>query len=346
MGWPYRGGAPRLAILLRRLKIAAALMALYLFVGTVGYRVAGLGWLDALYQTVITISTVGYADLAPNARPFTVLLVIIGPLSLALVLSFITAGIVESRLYSILGRRKVESRIRGLRNHFIICGAGRLGRTIATELVRKGADFVVIEKAAAHCEEARAQGLLVLEGDATEEQVLQLAGIEHARGLLTTLPSDADNVYVTITARQLAPRVTVVSIALDERTARKLKAAGASEVVAPYVLGGNWMAQLVTSPTVADFMKMATGANPVDFYMDEQRIEAHSALAGSRLKDTPIRSELGVIVVAVRRADGTLLTNPPGELALEAGDVLVSLGQHEQLVALKQLATPHPGASA
>ena len=106
------------------------------------------------------------------------------------------------------------------------------------------------------------------------------------------------------------------------------------------------MAQLVTSPTVADFMKMATGANPVDFYMDEQRIEAHSALAGSRLRETPIRSELGVIVVAVRRADGTLLTNPPGELTLEPGDVLVSLGQHEQLVALKQLATPRPGASA
>ena len=324
----------------RRVRVAVILVATITVFGTLGFRATGLTWVDAVYQTVITISTTGYQDLTTteDGRVFTIVMVAFGTVSLAVLISLVTGAVVESQLHEFIGRRKVESRIRKLSNHFIICGGGRFGRTIADELVRKGADFVVIEADPEEVALARERGSLVIQSDATEEASLQKAGIERARGLLTTLPSDADNVYVTITAKQLVPEMTVVSIALAERAARKLKAAGADEVVAPYVLGGNWMAQIVTSPNVADFMKMATGTNPVDFYMDEQRIAARSTISGMELKDTPIRSELGVIVIAIRREDGELLTNPSGDLKLRSGDVLVSMGQHEKLAALKELA--------
>jgi len=305
--------------------------------GTVGYRWGGLSWIDALYQTVITLSTVGYEDLAPEHRAFTIALVGIGTLGFIVMISLLTASLVETRISDIIGRRRVESRIKNLSDHFIICGGGRFGRTIAADFTRRGVAFVIIERAADRVEEARSRDFLTMQADATEEEVLEFAGIARARGLLATLSSDADNVYVTLTAKQMAPQVSVVSIASDERAARKLKSAGADEVVAPYVLGGNWMAQAVTSPTVADFMRVTTREG-VDFHMDEQAIGEKSELAGVKLKDAPIRSRFGVTVVAVQRVDGTMTTNPDGDLELVAGDVLVSLGRYEQLSALKRLA--------
>jgi voltage-gated potassium channel len=316
-----------------------------LLIGIVGYRLVGLDWLDSVYQTLMTFTTVGYEDLTPQtrgARVFTIAMVATGVVALALFFSLVTASVVENQL-RYRGRRRLESKLRELANHVIVCGGGRFGRAIAAELLRKKEPFAVIELNPARAATAREEGLLVVEGDATEEAVLNTAGISRARALLTTLESDASNVYVTLTAKQMSPNLHVVSIGLDERAARKLRAAGAGEVVSPYVLGGSWMAQLASSPTVADFMKLATGANPVDFYMDEQRIAAGSPLAGVQLRESPIRSKLGVIVVAVRRASGEMLTSPPGEIVLGPGDVLVSLGQHEKLAELKALAAGTPG---
>jgi len=326
--------------LVGRVKIALSLIACLTVIGTLGYRIGGLGWVDALYQTVITISTVGYNDLAdsPSLRPFTIALIGFGTLTLAVLISLVTGAVVETRIRDIMGRRKVEGMVRKLSNHIVVCGFGRFGRTVALELSRKNEPFVVVESDTAKAEYAREHDYLVLLEDATEEDSMTHAGVERARCLLTTLGSDADNVYVTLTAKQMSPKIKVVAIALDERAAGKLKAAGADEVVSPYLLGGNWMAQVVTSPTVADFMKMATGANPLNFYMDEQRIGKGSTLDGLKLRDAPIRSELGVIVVAVRRADGALVTNPSPDIELGPGDVLVSLGEHEKLAELKRVA--------
>jgi voltage-gated potassium channel len=323
---------------LRRLYQAFLLLLGVVVVGTIGYRFAGLTWTDALYQTVITVTTVGYSDLAPENKGFTIVLVVISTLMLAVLISVITGAFVELEIRDLIGRRKMEGKVRKLDKHYIVCGFGRFGRTIAEELTRKGVPYVVIESEPSRVAWAMEHDCLIIEADATEEETLLDAGIERSRGLLTTLGSDADNVYVTLTAKQMKRDLKVVAIALDDRAAQKLKAAGADEVVSPYRIGGNWMAQIITSPVAADFIRMATGSNPLNFYMDEQRIGEHSELKGLMLKETPIRRDFGAIVVGLRRRDGSLLTNPAPDIALEAGDTLVSLGEAEQLAALKKLA--------
>ena len=327
--------------MLRRLQIAGSVMALVLAIGTVGYRVAGLDWLSALYQTTVTVTTVGYADLAEpyDVKAFTILMAAFGAVTYALLISVLTGAVLETQLHEIIGRRKMEGKLRTLENHIILCGFGRFGRTIADEFRRKGTPFVVLEHDPVKARDALEHGVVLIEADATEEESLTKAGIERSQGLLTTLGSDAANVYVTLTAKQMQPGIKVVALAQDERSRAKLRAAGADEIVLPYALGGQWMVQVITSPTVADFVQMATGSNSVNFYMEEQRLAARSPLCGRALKDTPIRSELGITVVAIRRADGTLVTNPPPDLQLEPEDVLVSLGDQEKLAELKQLAS-------
>lgn len=324
----------------RQLKIALSLLVGVVLLGTVGYRLAGMSWIDALYQTAITITTVGYTDAAEpyDVKVFTIIMVAVGTLTIAVLISLITGAVVELQIREVLGRRKVQNKVDKLNRHMIVCGYGRLGRTIAGELERRGTPFVVLEQDGARVEFAAEHNHLALLADATEEESLTAAGIQRASGLLTTLGSDAANVYVTLTAKQMQPGLKVVAISLDENAGRKLRAAGADEVVSPYQIGGTWMAQSVTSPAAADFLKMATGVNPLNFFMDEQTVGSGSTLAGKRLRETPIRGEFGVIVVAVRKHEGDLVTNPEPDLELSAGDVLVSLGEREKLDALKTLA--------
>lgn len=326
--------------LVRQIKFAFLLFGIVVLVGTIGYRIAGLGWLDAVYQTVITITTVGYTDLAddPAIKPFTIALVAVGTATLAVFISLITGAVIEAQLREYFGRRKVESKVRKLTNHIVLCGFGRLGQTIASELKRKKTPFVVLEKDADKAQHALENDYLVLALDATEEEALTEASIERAVGLLTTLGSDAENVYVTLTAKQMKRDLKVVSIAQDDRSRSKLKAAGADEVILPFLVGATRMAQAITAPAVSDFLEIATGANPIDFYMDEQRLAQRSSLCGQRLKETPIRRELGVIVVAVRHQDGSLEANPSPDLQLVAGDVLVSIGQRAGLEDLERMA--------
>lgn len=323
--------------LLRRFGIYAVILMVPVVVGTVGYRATGLGWQEALYQTVITVTTVGYSDLAPEHKGFTIVMVAFGTVTLALLVSLVTAGIVETQILNILGRRKVERQVSKLENHLIVCGFGRFGRIAAEELHHKGLPFVVVEQDPVRVKQAQEHGYLTIEADATEEESLTRAGIERSRAVLTTLATDASNVYVSLTVKQMATRTRIIALAHEphERAADKLHAAGADEVISPYQLGGAWMAQAATSPTVADFLKLATGANPVNFYMDEQKISDSSDLCGKTIRETPIRSEFGVIVVGVRRADGKLVTNPSPDLILAPGDVLVSLGEQEKLSELR-----------
>jgi voltage-gated potassium channel len=327
--------------ILRRLRFVFALFAATVVGGTAGYMVlARLPFVDALYQTMIVVTTVGFQDLAfePAVKPFTIALVAVGAVNMAIVLSVLTGSIVSAEVLSVFGRYKVERDIRKLHDHVILCGYGRFGRTIAAELKRKGTALVVIEKEPAKAASAGEDGHLLIGGDATDENTLLHAGIDRAKGLLTTLGSDADNVYVTLTAKQMKRSLLVVVSARDERSARKLQAAGADRVVSAYRLGGTRMAQAVTSPAVADFMELATGANPMNFYMEQQRIERASPLCGKTLKDSPIRRDLGVIVVALRGADGRFVTNPSPDTLLGEGDVLVSLGSDENLARLDRMA--------
>jgi len=325
---------------LRRVKFVFILLGAITLAGTLGYRIGGLDWQDALYQTVVTITTVGYTDITPGKemRPFTILLVALGPVMLALMVSVITGTLIEEQISEFFGKAKMESKARKLRNHLIVCGFGRFGRTVADHLGRRDSNFVVIEADPERVEDATRHGLLCLHGDATEEEMLTNAGIEHARGLLTTLDSDAANVYVTLSAKQMNPSMKVVALALNERASSKLRAAGADEVISPYALGGTWMAQAMTSPLVTDFLKIATGVNPLNYYMEELRVGPGSSLAGQTLRDSPIRRDHGVIVLAIRQHDGELITNPRPDLPLAEGDVLVVLGEEKQLRELETLA--------
>lgn len=323
-----------------QLGIAFLLLGVAIVVGVVGYWIAGLGWEDAIYQTMVTVTTVGYEDAARplGVRWFTIFMLGFGTMSIAVFISLLTGVVIDSRLREIIGRRKMESRVRSLSDHVILCGFGRFGRIVAAELERRNVPYVVLEIDPVKATSAREHGLLVIEADATEEETLAEAGLARSRGILTTLPTDAENVYVALTAKQIKPTLHVVALARDEPAVSRLKAAGADEVVSPYRLGGTWMAQMITSPAVHDFMKIATGLNPLNFSMDEQRIAESSPLGGQLLRDTPIRSELGVIVLAVRRAAGELVTNPPPDIVLQAGDVLVSLGEQENLERLNEMA--------
>jgi len=323
-----------------RIKFALLLVAGVALFGTVGYRLGGLGWGDALYQTLVTITTVGYTDITPpgNMRGFTIVMVALGPILLALLVSVITGAFIEEQIQGYFGRAKMESRVRKLQDHIVLCGFGRFGRTVAGHLQRRRTPFAIIESDPERVAEATRLELLCIQGDATEEDLLTQAGITQAKGLLTTLDSDAANVYVTLTSKQMNPNAKVVALALDERAASKLRAAGADEVVSPYALGGTWMAQAMTAPHVTDFMKIATGLNPLNFFMEEVRITPGSSLAGQTLRDSPIRKEHGVIVLAVRHADGAMATNPRPDIELSENDVLIVLGEQEQLERLRNVA--------
>jgi len=324
-----------------QLGLAFLLLGTAIAVGIVGYRFVGLNWEDAVYQTMVTVTTVGYEDAARplGVRWFTIFMLGFGTMSIAVFISLLTGVVIDARIREVIGRRKVESKVRKLSDHVILCGFGRFGRIVAAELERRSVSFVALELDPAKATAAREHGILVIEADATEEETLTQAGLAISRGLLTTLPTDAANVYVALTAKQIRPTLHVVALARDEPAVARLKAAGADEVVSPYRLGGTWMAQMITSPTVHDFMKIATGLNPLNFSMDEQHIAAGSPLGGQLLRDTPIRSELGVIVLAVRRAAGELVANPPPDIVLGPGDVLVSLGEQENLERLNRMAT-------
>ena len=327
---------------INRIKFALLLVSGSVVFGTLGYRFGGLSWGDSVYQTLVTITTVGYSDITPpgGMRGFTIIMVVLGPILLAVLVSVITGTYVEEQIQGFFGRAKVESKVRKMQGHIILCGFGRFGRTVAGHLRRRETPFVIIEHDPDKVEEATRLELLCVHGDATEEDLLTRAGIGEAKGLLTTLDSDAANVYVTLTSKQMNPDAKVVALALDERASSKLRAAGADEVVSPYQLGGTWMAQAMTSPHVADFMKVATGLNPLNFFMDEVRVSPGSSLVGQTLRDSPIRREHGVIVLAVRNSEGAFVTNPKPDIELSENDVLVVLGEQEQLQKLKIVAEP------
>jgi len=326
-----------------RIKLALVLVLGVTLIGTIGYRLGGLEWEDALYQTLVTITTVGYADITPkdvNMRGFTIVMVALGPVLLALLVSVITGAFIEEQFKGFFGRAKVESKVRKLQDHIVLCGFGRFGRIVAADLQRRKTPFAIIEQDLEKVEEATRQELLCVHGDATEEDLLTRAGIAQAKGLLTTLDSDAANVYVTLTCKQMNPAVKVVALALDERASTKLRAAGADEVVSPFALGGTWMAQAMTSPHVSDFMKMASGMNPLNYFMEELRVGRGSSLIGQTLRASPIRRDHGVIVLAVRGGKGVLVTNPNPDIELSENDVLVVLGEKEQLERLRDVAEP------
>jgi voltage-gated potassium channel len=292
-------------------------------------------------MTVITLSTVGFREVhppGPAAMLFTCALIVGGVASLSLLLSLSAGVVIEDVLSKEIGRRRMEKKIRQLRDHFIICGFGRLGSAVAEMFRREKISFVVVEKDAALVEEVQRRGDLVFQGDATSDEVLEAVGVPHARGLIAVAPNDAENVYVALSARQMNPKISIIAGAEDENAAAKLRRAGANRVVNPYVMGATRVAVAALRPTVIEFMDaMGGGADEFGFRIEELVVGETSEVAGKTIGSLNLSQRVGVIVVGIMRQAGQLIFNPSGKTELLPGDILIVIGTGEQLERMRGL---------
>ena len=325
-----------------RFRIRYALMALAaaILFGTIGFHfIEQWSLVDSFYVTVQTLTTVGYGDQTPRSgagRVFAIIVMLIGAGGVALAVSTIVQSIVQSELVETFGQRRQSKRVSKLRNHFIVCGSGRVGSHLVRDLQRSNETFVVIEKDPQRAAEFNETGINVIARDATLEESLHDAGVEHARGLAACLPDDADNVYVVLTARDLNPRLHIVARAAAEQAEAKLLRAGANHVIAPTIIGGHRMAVALTKPAVSEFMD-SIAANELGLGFEQVEVDATSPLVGQELRSTPIRSELDIVIVSIRRQSGETFFNPSGTTHIRAGDILIAIGHAESLMKLNAL---------
>jgi voltage-gated potassium channel len=333
---PYKFRPPR-----TRAKVGIVAVLIAIAVGTLVFH-AIEGWtiLDSLYVTAQTVTTVGFGDLAPKTRlgrAFATIFMMVGVGIVLYALTSTVQSIVQSELLATFGQRRYSRKMKGLRNHFIICGAGRVGFHLLRSLLGSDNAFIVIESDTKKVQQLMDLGIPVLVRDATLEESLREAGVEHARGLAACLPDDADNVYVVLTARDLNPKLHIVARAAEEQAEHKLIRAGANRIVAPTIIGGHRMAMALTKPAVGDFLDSMT-ANELDLAFEQLEVGAVSPLIGRKLRDTNIRSELNIVVVSIKRIEGEIIFNPSGETMVQNGDMLIAIGSAETLAKLKALA--------
>ena len=326
----------------RHLRFSIAALVTVIAFGTLGYAMIE-DWqaFDALYMTIITLATVGFREvheLSPEGKVFTIVLIISGTGIIAYTLSSLIQFTLEGQLRKILGRKKLESRIGKLRDHYIICGYGRIGHLICREFQSRPTPFVVVEQNPNHIERLEREGYMYVEGDATDDETLQAAGIEHAKGLITAVTSDTDNVYITLTARGLNPKLFILARAGEEGAEKKLMRAGASKVISPYTIGASRMAQAILRPSVVDFIELATASEHLALQIEEIRIAADSVLAGKNLINSGIRQSMGIIIVGIKESDGKMTFNPPPEKNIEPNSVLIILGERPAISKLEKIA--------
>lgn len=311
--------------------IGVALLGLVLLLGTLGYLWIEDGWtlLDAFYMTVITITTVGYHEVHPlssAAKIFTSALVVTGLGVLLFTLTRLAHAVFEGELANVLGKRRMMNRIDELDGHYVICGFGKVGRPVAEGLSMESLPFVVIENGHEVDEALNDFGFLHLLGDATDESVLERAGVARAKTLLALLPSDADNLYITIAARDLNPGIKVIARATDQSGETRLKRAGAHDVVSPARIAGLRVLQAAVNPTAVEFMEIVTQQQALQLSLTDIEVTGRSELSGRTIAECGIRGRYGVIIVAVKRESGMLFNPDPGT-TITAGDVLVVLGE-------------------
>ncbi len=313
--------------------------------GAFGYRVIeGWPWLDCFYMTFITLATIGFSEvhlLSAEGRIFTMVLFWTTAGVLAVAVSTAGQALLQSELLSTLGRkRRVYRDISKLRDHYIVCGAGRVGRHVAKEMERRGVPFVVIEQDESRAQRMLEQDYLALMGDATDEEILSSAGVERARGIVCCLPSDADNVYAVITARGLNSSIYIVARANEETAMPKMRSAGADKVVSPVIIGSDRIAQAALSPAVSDFIELATMTEGLELTIEQVEVSRDSTLVGKKLKESGIRQTYDVMIIAIKRGAQQMLFNPSGEAEISAGDVLVAVGALPELERLGAIANP------
>lgn len=328
---------------MKQLKSAIIFMIIVIATGVGGYMLIE-GWspLDALYMTIISITTTGFAEVRPMSaagRVFTIGLIVLGVSAIAYIGGRAAQILIESQLF---WRRRVSKKVNGLRGHYIVCGYGRLGKPICEELTAANKPFVVIEKNPAKIELLMTANYLFVNGDATQDEILLKAGISQAKGLVAVLANDADNVYLTLSAKGLNPEVFVVSKAIEEGTITKLRRAGANRIVSPNEIGASRMVHLLLRPGVADFMDVVARKRGVDLGLEEIIVHEASPLLDKTLAESALRQKLNIIIVAISRNNGQLIYNPKSSERILKNDRLIAIGQIDDLNELNSLcATGH-----
>jgi voltage-gated potassium channel len=331
---------PRLA--LRRIERALLALGAITVVGVLGYVVfEGWSFTDALYMTVITLTTVGYREVHPldtSGQLWTMVLLITGVGTLFYAAVSSVELVVEGAIRGYFGRRRMQAAIGKLKDHYILCGYGRVGRQVAREFARDGVPFVVVDQEPEIVDECAAEGYLALLGEASDDTVLEESGVRRARGLVAAVDSDADNVFVVLSARKLNAKLNIVARASSDESAAKLETAGADRTLSPYAVGGRRLASLATQPLIVDFLDIVTrGEKGLEFRLEEFGVPEDSFIADHTIGELRIGERTGAMILATRNREGTFDTSPSASDRIRAGDTLIVLGTREQISRLERL---------
>jgi voltage-gated potassium channel len=323
----------------RRFLIFFGAIAVTLTTGTIGFwAIDHYSLFDAFYMTLTTMTTVGYGEIHPLSRAgriFNSFLIIFGVTTIFIGIGVMTQTIVESELGEILGRRRNQRMIGELKDHFIVCGFGRVGRGAASELKAAGVPFLVLDIRPERAERAMAEGMLAVAADSTRDETLRRVGVERARGLIAALASDADNLFVLLSAKWLNPRIFVAARAAEEGAEEKMRRAGADAVFAPYAITGHRLAQSLLRPHVLQFLDFTTNSIDMDVSLEQVRVSKGSKAEARTIEELQLGRAIGVIVMAIRKSEGGMLFNPPAETRVGAGDYLIVMGGQQNLRVLE-----------
>jgi voltage-gated potassium channel len=327
----------------RRFGYAIAAMLVVLSIGTIGFRhILHESWLQSIYRAVVSSSLTGLDTVPPtdSARILTIFLVLAGISIFAYIGSLVVEAIARGVIGGLWAERRRRRAIEALRDHYIICGFGRVGRRVAEEFRHEGAPFVVLDFSTEAKEAAAEEGVLFIEGNGTDDDDLRSTGIERARGLVAASDDDADNLYIALSARSANPSLLIVARASNEDAAKKLRLAGADRIVQPYQAAGRSMANLLLRPQVTAFVDVVTSAGGDDLRFEEIEVTEASGQGGKSIRDLEIRKETGALIVALRKRDGSFDTTPTPEAVVDIGDVLIAAGTEDELRALESLFAP------
>jgi voltage-gated potassium channel len=332
--------------LVRRLVFVGAAILFVLLAGTAGFAIIEQYPLfDAFYMTLTTITTVGYAELHPLSRAgriFNSFVIFFGVTVMFFAIGSMTQLIIELELGEFFDKRRIKRMIDKLQNHYIVCGFGRVGHGAAKELQQAGVPFVVIDRDPDRVERAIKAGMLAVLADSTRDDTLREVGVTRARGLVAALGTDADNLFVILSAKTLNPSLYLAARVAEEEAEEKLRRAGADAVFAPYHITGHRLAQALLRPHVFQFLDFTTKSFGFEVAIEQVRVAECCEFVSKSLGQMRIRRDLGVVVLAIRKADGSMQFNPPADAEIAAGDYLIVMGEPDKLLKLEQLLTELP----